>query len=284
MIKGLVNRLTLAFVAFASAASAQVDKSGQETTRRRDDLLFQLANDSFKDGNYYTAAVDFERLVMDFPNSPHNARAREMIFESCFQLMKAGSPAEVLGLEIPFILTRERGLSLLRKALQRYPAEKFTPDYHMKLAEYFYDEREWDQAELEYRTIVELYPGSTHAAEAVMGLAHASERKFKGVAYDAEPLREAKRQYERFKDEFAQHKSIAEQADAKLKLINELLAKKDYEVAEYYVGREMVRSARFMFEEVRRRFPETEWAKKARARLEALPVPEPLPPDPKPKR
>lgn len=238
--------------------------------RSRDELMFQIAMDLFNDGDYYGAAADFEGLLYAHPNSTYASRAKEMLFESCFQLMKAGHPVEVLGLEIPLIKSREKGLKMLRSALARYPSESFTPDFYMKLAEYFYEEREWEQAELEYRTIAELYPGQAYAAQAVMGLARSSERRFKGTAYDAEPLMEAKRQYERVKFDFANHTQIAAEAEAKLGQIDEVLAKKDYEVAEFYLERDMVGSARFMLEEVVSRFPRTDMARKAKARLESL--------------
>lgn len=236
----------------------------------RDELTFQIAKDLFNDGDYYGAAADFEGLLYAFPNSSYASQAKEMLFESCFQLMKAGHPVEVLGLEIPLIKSREKGLKMLRAALARYPSESFTPDFYMKLAEYFEEEREWDQAALEYGTIADLYPGQSYAARAVMGLARSSERQFKGTEYDAEPLMEAKRQYERVKFDYANHTHIADEAEAKLVQIDEVLAKKDYEVAEFYLERDLVGSARFMFEEVVTRFPKTDVARKAKERLDAL--------------
>lgn len=253
------------------------DEPPVRAPRTRDELQFTLAMDLYNDGDYYASATDFQGLIFSFPNSAYGSRAKEYLFESCFQLMKAGHPVEVFGLAIPFIKTREKGLTMLRSALRQYPSEPFTPDFYMKLGEYFFDEAEFDQAELEFRTIVELYPGSRHAAEGVMKLAESAQGRFKGTAYDAEPLVEARRQYERISFDFANHQGVARMASARMKEIDEVLAKKDYEVAEFYVDQELTRSARFMFGEVIRRFPDTAMAAKARERLALLPVPEPLP-------
>lgn len=255
----------------------QIENPPDRAPRSRDELMFQMAVDLLQDGKYYEAATDFEALIYAYPNSRITPKAKEMLFESAFELMKAGHPVDLLGLEIPFIKTRSRGLKMLRSALARYPVEEFTPHFYMRLAKYFYDEREWEQAELEYRTIAELYPGSQHAAEAVMGLARSAQRRFKGTPYDAEPMMEAKRQYEIVRTDYADHVVIASEAATKLELIEEVLAKKDYEVAEFYLDREMPNSARFYFEEVARRFPETAVAKKARTRIRGLgPPPPPL--------
>jgi outer membrane protein assembly factor BamD (BamD/ComL family) len=240
--------------------------------------MFQLAKDLMEDGDYYGAATDFEALLYAYPNSSFAPKTKELLFESCYQLMLAGYATDVLGIEIPFIKTRGKGLKMLRAALARYPSEEFTPTFYMRLAEYFYNEREWEQAELEYRTIVELYPGSRYAADAKMGLARSAQRRFKGVDYDAEPLLEAKRQYEIVAKDYSQHEAIAQEAATKLKTIDEVLAQKDYEVAEFYMDRDLPGSARFYYKEVVRRFPQTRVALQANARLNEM-GPEPPPSD-----
>ena len=79
------------------------------------------------------------------------------------------------------------------------------------------------------------------------------------------------------RDDYATHTEIAQEARGKLGGINELLAQKDYNIAEYYRDRGLNRSAAFYYNEVRRRYPDTNvWLRMARGRLETLPPSPPL--------
>lgn len=240
--------------------------------RTKDELDFQLSVMTMQEGDYYTAHLQFEQFIYLYPSSKFTSQAKDFLFESAFQLMHAGHPMEldILGIEIPFIKTRTKGLTLLRQALSRYPNEEFTPDYYMKLAEYFMTEGEYDQAELEYRTVVELYPNSRHAAKAILGLGRAAHSRFSGSDYDTAPLLEAKRQFQRIVDEYTEHKEAVKEATSKLDMIDELLAKKDFDVASFYEDRDLVRAARMYYGEVVHMFPKTSWGRLAKQRLDAL--------------
>ncbi len=240
--------------------------------KTKDELDFQLSVMTMQDGDYYEAHLQFEQFVYLYPNSKFSSQAKDFLFETAFQLMLSGHPMELdfLGIEIPFIKTRTKGLTLLRQALSRYPNEDFTPDYYMKLAEYFMNEAEYDQAELEYRTVVELYPNSRHAAKAILGLGRAAHSRFNGSDYDTAPLPEAKRQFQRIVDEYTEHKEAVKEATSKLDMIDELLAKKDYDVAAFYEDRDFNRAARMYYGEVVHAYPKTSWAQLAKKRLDDL--------------
>lgn len=250
--------------------------------RTRDELDFQLCTMTMQDGDYYDAHLQFEQFIYLYPTSKYTQQAKDFLFESAFQLMLSGHPMEldILGIEIPFIKTRTKGLTLLRQALSRYPNEEFTPDYYMKLAEYFMNEQEYDQAELEYRTVVELYPNSRHAAKAILGLGRAAHSRFNGSDYDTAPLLEAKRQFQRIVDEYTEHKEAVKEAVSKLDMIDELLAKKDFDVAAFYEDRDLTRGARLYYGEVVHQYPRTSWARLAMQRLDALGGPLDLKNDP----
>lgn len=217
----------------------------------------------------YSAYYAFEAFLASYPRSRYATNAKRYMMESAKRLVEVGYPEQILSINIPFTESGRKGAQLLEAALQRFHTETFSPAYHLWLANYYFGRSDWDKAEVEYRTIAERYGASEHAATALYRLGEVALMRFRGVAYDAAPLEEARRRFEQFVAQYPRH-DLAAEARAKLQSVGELLAQKWLNDAAFYRRRGLPNSARFMYRAVLRQYPDTAAADSARRALREM--------------
>jgi len=225
----------------------------------------------------YRALDDFLRL---YPESEHAPRAKQIAMESAYLLVRDGTTENLLGL-FPIIRTSKPGIALLRSILQRYPREPFTSHYYYLLAKFFVDDDELGAAETEVKFILSEYKDTVEAPKAILLQGEIGLRRYDAIDYDVKGLEDARRSFARFIDEAPFLSRISEEAAAfvreslpyaqeKIAFINEEMAEKEFETAEYYRSKDRSRAARLYYQSIVRLYPQTSWAAKAKDRLKEL--------------
>ncbi len=252
----------------------------------RENAQFERAQTYYKSGAYYESYHDFEGFILKFPQSERITAAKRMEMTSALELAKVGK-STWLGLAT----TSTTGVDFLHDALRRYPHEDFAPDFQQKLGMFFYERAEYDRAAEEFARVLDQYGDTPEVVLGLYMLGRTAEVRFDTIDYDVKPLKDSRRNYERFLEEADRMRRISDQAkrwvDALVPAVRERLAAvyermllKQLATAEYYDWKALPWSAEpyylsilrdeTTFRKVLPAFPETKASKKARVRLTEL--------------
>lgn len=239
----------------------------------------ERADTGFHAENFYEAYHDYEAFIVKYPQSDRAVHAKRMEMTSALELAKKGHKRGVLGL--PILSSSQTGIDYLKDALKRYPREDFSPEFYQKLGMYYYDKRDFDDAEGEFSFVLDQYADSPYFVLALYMLGRTREHRFEALDYDVKPLRDARRHYDRFVEEADRMRKLpgagrewvdryVEDVKAHLAKVNELLARKDLETGGYYEWKGYPRAAALSYRAVLKYFPKTAAAGQAAERLSRL--------------
>jgi len=252
----------------------------------RETAHFERAETLFKGRLFYEAYDDYEKFILRYPQSPRAARAKEREMESALNLARFGHRESVLG--VPLVSSSKTGIEFLKDALRRYPREDFSAGYYQKLGKFYFERGEWDRAAEEFTIVLEQYADSADSVLALYMMGLTSESRFDAVDYDAKPLKDARRSYERFLEESDRLRKLPPPAkdwvdglvgavQQRLAVVYQHLMEKTYRTARYYDWKELPWSAAIYYRAILKddatfrkalpRFPETEAVRRAKARI-----------------
>jgi outer membrane protein assembly factor BamD (BamD/ComL family) len=217
-----------------------------------EDALWERARAEFDAGRYFEAYHAYRDFVLRHPQSARAGDAKRQEMASALELAKKGHGSPTLGLRL--FKTSATGVELLRDSLRRYPREDFAADFSQKLGMFYYRREEWDEAALEFQTVLDQYAESPEAVLALYMLALTAEQRFDGVERDMKPIREARRLHERFLEEAEKMRRLADPAprwvDELLPAVKNrcariygILLEKHLKTAEYYEWKDLPRAA-----------------------------------------
>jgi outer membrane protein assembly factor BamD (BamD/ComL family) len=237
----------------------------------------------FQMGRFEEANLDYEGFLLRFPQSERLGDAKRGLMESALQLAKTGATG---WFGIP--TGAGYGIDRLKEALRRYPREECSSDFSQKLGKFYYDRAEWDLAAEWFGIVLSQYGDGPDAVVALYMLGRCAEQRFDAIDYEARPLVEARRYYERFIDEEERMRRLPDPARGWVDLllpnvkerltgIYEKLLAKRLKVADYYEWKGLPKSARLtyaaivkedaVFRKVLPAFPQTEALRRSRKRL-----------------
>jgi tetratricopeptide (TPR) repeat protein len=142
-------------------------------------------------------------------------------------------------------------------------------DAIMATANIYFRRGRYDDADYHYTLLRTQYPRSEMQFEAhLLGL-QAKLRKYQGADYDGAPLEEAKQLVKQLRMQFAGRLSPEEKERLRVVegQLNLEIATRDYRMAEYNDGTKHYGAARYYYQQVIRKYPDTELATKARDRI-----------------
>jgi len=160
------------------------------------------------------------------------------------------------------ILIGEKGL-LTRFPLSRYSAAIW------EIAEFYYNKKQFSDAERVYEQLVREFSDSEWAEQAEYKLALSVFNQVRGVAYDQDPLRKAKRKFLAYRAHYPRG-NYSEQVRNSLREIAEMQAQHDLTVAKYYLRESRPQAARFYLRSVLLNNPKTDAAREARPMFQEL--------------
>lgn len=181
-----------------------------------------------------------------------------------------------------------RSISFFQKLRDEYPFSEEAEAAELKIAEAYYRNEEYVQADETYKNYLTFQPTGRHLPYVKYQLGRVNLAQFTGVDRDLEKVRQARGYFESvIKD----HPESEHAADARKQLAETRvhLAERELYVGNYYVKEERYPAARKRFETVLREFGDTPTAPKAQAALAAMSAEakdaaaKPAPADPPPK-
>ncbi|MCC6951191.1 MAG: outer membrane protein assembly factor BamD [Phycisphaerales bacterium] len=283
-------------------AQGKTDQAASELTKwleRQDrvrnpwypEALMLRASARLAGGDEFESLYDFEQVIRDYPGSENFVAALEKESEVA-ELYLKGRRKKVLGLRL------ESGIPVATEILlrinERLPGSKLAERSLLRLADYYYEQRELEMAGETYDVFLSLYPRSEHRAKALQRRVYANITRFKGPAFDATSLQEAQYQIEDFQREFPIEAQRVGMTDALAARVEESRAEQLLLVARYYLEDNDRPAARLTLSRLIRTYPGTGaaqrgleafekegWTLPGAAAAEAGPAPTPAPSDTK---
>jgi outer membrane protein assembly factor BamD (BamD/ComL family) len=233
-------------------------------TETRINALILKADAQGAAGLYDEATATYNVFLRNFPNDPRVNEVVRKVLDLGWSVARNGVPVDVLW--IPLGESIDPGIRIMRSMLERYPFLPFSADYHFIVANLHYADKDFISARAWYSRISKDYPECQWVEAAQFQIAECHFQEWTGIDYDPKPLILAKEQFLRYTEKFPGGDRIDE-ATARIKTIETLLAEKEYTVAQFYSWRGQEEAARFMLRQLTRRYPDTEWAARAREEL-----------------
>ncbi len=217
-------------------------------------------------GNEFKALFDYEYVVRMYPQSElfHDVLEREF---RVAQMYARGTNRKLWGMRI--VPAGDEAEELYIRIQERSPGGMLAERSGLELADYYYATAKMNLAAEAYDLFQSNYPNSGYRRHAMKRQIEASLATFKGPSFDATGLHEAGRRIKDFEDAYP---AAAEEmgTGALATRIDESIAEKNYEAANWYERHGKLVSARFMYKRVIRDHPSTAAAQAALDRLAIL--------------
>ena len=233
---------------------------------QRDKISFLTGECLFLLEYYNPSYKWFKQLLIDFPKTERLNDVINRELEIGFKFIN-GAKRSLWGLYI--IPSYDLGVQIVRETLRNYPYTVHSEEYHFKLAGHLFDGGYYDEARIEYEGFIKVYPKSTLVPDAEYRMAQCYVLIYQGYAYEVTPLSEAYKITNKFSERHPDSSVNNDVSKLHEQIIN-LLARRDYEVAMFYIRTDKAKSARIYLDSVIKNYPETQWAKNASVALTGL--------------
>jgi outer membrane assembly lipoprotein YfiO len=135
-----------------------------------------------------------------------------------------------------------------------------------RIAQYYFGKRNYREASDAYALTAAQYKDSRFYEEALFMRARAMYLSNEGPRRDPLPYVEARAGLKEYLRQFPQGEHVAESSELLVK-IADVLAEKQFLIAEYYRRQKRLRAAQRYYRHVLRHYPESSWAEKAKQYL-----------------
>jgi len=232
------------------------------TSAYRPEAMWLRAEALFAAKDYDEAYHQYEQLMDEYAGSPHYGAAlkREMEIADLYL-----GPVRQRVLGLPLLSGEDEAIAILRRVYEHQPLGDLADDVILRIADYYWSKRRWEEAEQYYDKYCREYPNIDPAKcrHAELQRAKCAIERCRGVRYDTSSLNLAYdrlSQYEKKYPEEAQ----AEGVPALKQQVGGKLAESLYRVAEYYARAGQPEAAAYYAGEIQAKYPDTPWSAKAR--------------------
>ncbi|MBI4583944.1 MAG: outer membrane protein assembly factor BamD [Planctomycetes bacterium] len=233
----------------------------QEATEAQ--TYFLIGECRFLLKNYEEAHQDYLKVLKRNPGEDLLNQALSRIYSIGLLFLQGNAKRSFAGFHYRSpshgveILTGEDGL------VTRYPYLSYSDDALIEIARYYFDKKEYPEAEQVYERLVKDYPDREWYEIAEYQLAVTIHQQIRGVDYDQSLLKKARSKYNLYRNHHPRGDHI-DQAREALREISEMEAQHDLKVAKYYLRESRPEAALYYLRSVLLNSPNTEAAREAR--------------------
>ena len=209
----------------------------------------------------------FDEVMDEYPESQLFYPALEKQFQIADEFLR-GHKRRFLGL--PIIPVDDEAVEMLYRIRRRLPGSPLAEKALLRTADYYYASRDYDLAFDAYGYYIKSYPRSPKVAQAMLRQAFASLAQFRGIRFDPTPLIDAR---VKLLDVIAAYPNLAqeESLESLVGEVDQTLANKLLETADYYRRTHNLAGAGFIYHYVTQTYPESTQAADAKKALARLP-------------
>lgn len=201
-----------------------------------------------------------EKLLTAHPDTKH----RTAILRREFEIGDALAASR--GRFLLFTISRlEDGVQILERVIERAPYGPLADHAVYAIGEAYFREGDWDQARAAYDRLLKDYPNSELLVRARVRRAACNQKLIQGPAYDLKPVEEARRDMDLLAGQ-----SGNERLATHARQMRDVLARGDYESGIFYFRRINPEAGVRYMKAVIARFPDSEYATRAKRILAAV--------------
>ena len=245
--------------------------------------LFFLAESQFRQGKLVNANDSFVKLMVNYPGTRFRDEVVKREYEIALTWLdsvdpnsppeKRGSFSDHFNGRLPFVDVSGTALQVLEHVRHHDPDANapYGDDAVKRIADYHYQYGHWEEASTHYDQLIADHPKSEFLQYAYSRSIDSKLKAYYGPDYDVSGLDKANTQIEQMARLFPERTAeTRETLSRSTDLINDQNAEITYRRGEFYQQTGYPGAAEFCFGEVKARWPSSEWANKAAAKLDLI--------------
>lgn len=257
---------------FATAADRWPD------TPLEEDALFLKGESEFFSDQYPKVHDTFGGLLKKYTNTRHldTVMKREFDMGLYWERLHENKPKwpvtpNVTDGSRPMFDTFGYAVQAFERIRMHDPTGPLADDSLMALGNAYLRREQFEEAAYNYDLLIKEYPNSEHQMKAHEFGLQAKMRVYQGTMYVGGPLKDARKIADRTLTQYGEKLGPERERVAKARAqIVEEMANRDYALGQYYEGHKYFGAARMYYDSVIKEYPNTEKAKEAQARLQAI--------------
>lgn len=243
-----------------------------------EDALFKAGECYFFSDHYDDANEQYEILVKNHPNTRHLdlVESRRFLIAKYWLDVHERSPDSLVSLNF-FDETRPlrdadgHAIRVFDAIRIDDPTGKLADDATIAAAHAILDTGDYDRADQYFSDLIQTFPTSEHQFAAHLLAIQTKIRKYDGPDYEGSALVEAEELIKRVRIQFrAKSEQNSEFLDRAEATVKKLLAEREYELGTYYDRRGEYAGARYHYQNLIEKYPETPVGKLAQQRFDVI--------------
>lgn len=218
-------------------------------------------------GKPYQAFLEYQKVIDSYPNSQRINEVVEREYNIGEYFLNRG-PKQWLGVSM-YDFMDHPAVEIFKKIVDKIPYSPYASRAQYKLGLLLLQLGRYDEARDAFQKVCDNYPDSEWASPAKFQLAIATSKAAGGADYDSTLVEEATKKLTEFVQKHPEA-DISPQAMQQLKDLRNREAKKNFDIAEFYVKQKKYKAAEVYFQAVLSKYPDSEYVDKAKAGLESL--------------
>ena len=215
----------------------------------------------------YKKAVDaYDIIFKKYMEYEHPEEILEREFKIAEKYAK-GEMKSVLGID--FAASNKTAVDIFDRVVKNAPFGPHAEEAMLCAIRILQDDRKYDDMEAKVKLFKKTYEGSKLLDEVIYLDAYSYYLQSKRVDYDQTKTRQAIEKFEAYVEKFPQGQ-FYEKASAYSHELKDKETGQDFKTAEFYVTQKDFPAAKKYLENIRQKFPNTEWADRAAKRLAEL--------------
>jgi outer membrane assembly lipoprotein YfiO len=217
-------------------------------------------------GEYYRAFEDYQ-LVID--KYPYTERVEEIIEREyrIGNMFYAGHKTKILG--VALLPAKDKAIEIFSKVVENAPYGKYGDIAQFKLGQCYMEMKDYINAALAFKEIIETYPKSPLIDDAKYQIAMCAANSVRGPEYNEEDTEKAIKEFKDFVKRYPDSYMEKEARDFISKLEDQK-AQNNFNIAHFYERQGNRDSAVIYYQEIVDRYSGSEWATMAAERLQRI--------------
>ncbi len=218
----------------------------------------------------YQAYLAYQKIIQSYPNSVRIGEAIERQYNIGEYFLKR-EPWKVFGISI-YDFVEHPSIRIFKSIVEESPYSDYAVRAQYKLGMIFLELGHFEKARLAFQKVLDNYPESRWAEPAKYQAALATAKVFPGADYDSRYLESASEKLDQFIQAHPEAQ-ISEEARGQLAQLRNKEAEKIFETAEFYLRRNRPESARVYLSRIINQFSDTEYYQKAKEKIAIIESP-----------
>jgi len=203
-----------------------------------EEALFIGGESQFFMVEYWEAFECYRKLLARFPASPHieAVAEREYLVGEALINPEPGFFGHIFN-------QRSRGVKVLNHLITRFSQGDRADDAQVAIADYYYSSEKFEDCTFYYTELIREYPRSEWVEKSVYRLGISYFNQSRGPSYDRECLLKARTAFGYYISKYSDG-GYAEEVAKRILEIDNLLAEKEFEIAQFYLQQDQTFGAR----------------------------------------